>query len=173
MDGAVEAVRVARELGIPFLGTCGGFQHAALEFARNVVGIHDAGHAEYGEASSQLVITPLSCSLVGQDREVRFVAGSRAHVAYGRPTSVEPYRCSFGLDRAARVALERAGLRVSGIDDDGEVRVVELPEHPFFIATLYVPQLASTRQDPHPLVCSFVEACRNRARFTSGGGPDR
>ena len=90
---------------------------------------------------------------------MKLVAGSRAAELYGVGEVVEPYFCNYGVDRRYASLLEDAGLRVSGVANDGEVRIVELPEHPFFVATLFVFQAGSPS---HPLVRGFVDACRKK-----------
>jgi CTP synthase (UTP-ammonia lyase) len=106
------------------------------------------------------VIDRLACSLAGQSHEVQIVPGTRAHRAYGVERAVEPFRCSYGLNPAYRDALERGPLRVSGMDKEGAVRIVELPEHRFFVATLYVPQFRSSAEAPHPLIVAYLEAAQ-------------
>jgi CTP synthase (UTP-ammonia lyase) len=163
MEGALEAVRYARTHDLPLLGTCGGFQHMLVEYARNVAGITDADHAEMNPQAANLVCVPLSCSLVGQQHAVRIEAGSFAAAVYGTSESVEPFYCSFGLNDAFRPALEAAGLRFSGFGASGEPRVLELPGHRFFLGTLYVPQAASRRGRPHPVLNAFIQACARTA----------
>src|SRR6267143_900331 len=150
MTGALNGIRFAREFDRPFLGTCGGFQHVVVEYARNVMGFEDAQHAEYDPYASRLFITPLTCSLVGKTMKVRIIDGSGASAVYGRKEVEEQYYCNFGLNPHHRAALEDAGLGVSGIDQDDEVRILELPDKRFFMATLFVPQLTSTKNSPHP-----------------------
>lgn len=158
MDGALAGIRRARERGVPLLGTCGGFQHVVLEYARHVLGYADAQHAEYDPNASTLFVTPLSCSLVGSPMRVLLAAGSRAAACYGAAEAEERYYCRFGLDPARQALLHEGGLRVAATDDRGEARVVELPGHPFFVATLFLPQARSTADRPHPLVTAFVRA---------------
>lgn len=158
MEGVLEAIRYARTNSVPLIGTCGGFQHVAIELARNVLARSEAQHAEYQPDAKDLVIAPLACSLVGQRAEVFLEPDSRAAAIYGSPSTLEEYRCSFGLVRAYEAALEAAGVRISGRDAHGEARILELPAHPFFIATLFIPQLTSTRDRPHPLLSAFVAA---------------
>lgn len=157
MAGALEAIRMARTRGVPLLATCGGFQHVVLEFARHVLGVADAGHAEYGCAST-LFITPLSCSLAGQQMEVSLRPDTVAARAYGAVAATERYYCNFGINPEYLPALTDAGLAVSGADRQDEVRVMELPDHPFYVATLFVPQTSSSPGRPHPLLRAFVEA---------------
>lgn len=158
MDGALRAIRWARENEIPLLGTCGGFQHVVLEYARTVLGIDDAQHAEYDPYASRLFIVPLSCSLAGQRMRVTLDTGSRAAAIYGRSETEEEYYCNFGLNPEYEKAIDESGLKISGRDEQGEARVVELRSHPFFIATLFVPSLTSTPESPHPVVTALVRA---------------
>jgi CTP synthase (UTP-ammonia lyase) len=129
-----------------------------IELARNVLGIRLAHHAEYEPDAADLVIAPLACSLVGQRGEVFLESRSQAAMVYDAGSTVEEHRCSYGLVREYESMLVDAGLAVSGRDANREARVVELPGHPFFVATLFVPQLSSRPGDPHPLVRAFVAA---------------
>ena len=162
LEGALAAIRLAREEGIPLLGTCGGFQHVVIEFARGVIGHEDAQHAEYDPDASTLFVTPLSCSLVGRRMRVLLEPGSRAAEAYGATEAQERYYCQFGLNPEHQGLLHSRGLRVAGVDADGEARVLEIPEHPFFVATLFLPQAGSMPGRPHPLVAAFVRAAAGR-----------
>ena len=158
LDGALDGIRFAREHDVPFLGTCGGFQHMLLEYARNVLGIVEAAHAEYDPTASVLFLTKLACSLVGKTMTVDLLPGSTVHRAYGKGHAEESYYCNFGLNPQFRKTLTDSSLRISGTDQDGEVRIVELPEHQFFVGTLFVPQTRSTSECPHPLLLQFVRA---------------
>jgi CTP synthase (UTP-ammonia lyase) len=160
MQGVLAAIRQARETGIPLLATCGGFQHVLLEYARNVLGFEDAQHAEYDPYASRLIISKLACSLVGRTMPITLVPNSAAAQYYGRTQIEEQYYCNFGVN-PQHVPLLRSGpLRIVGSDPEGEVRVVELADHPFFIGTLYVPQMRSTESNPHPLLVGFLRAAR-------------
>lgn len=156
--GALSAIRLAREGGVPFLGTCGGFQHAVLEVAASLWGLEDAGHSETDPSAGHLVIAPLSCSLVEKAGTVRFLSGSRLARAYGRATAEEGYHCSYGFNAAYAGYLERGPLRATAWDLDGDVRGVELDAHPFFVATLFQPERAGLRGEVPPVVTSFLEA---------------
>jgi CTP synthase (UTP-ammonia lyase) len=129
-----------------------------VEHARNVLGIPEAEHAETSPDAERLVVTALSCSLVGQQHRVRILPGTRAAELYGRDEAVERYYCNYGLDPKYRPALEASGLRVSAEDEDGEVRIVELDGHPFFLGTLFLPQMTSTEDEPHPILVGLAEA---------------
>ena len=167
MESALNAIRVSRQTDLPLLGTCGGCQYVLIEFARNVLGIADAQHAEHDPYASVLVITPLSCLLVGQRMEVIVEAGTLAAKAYSVTSATEEYYCNFGLNPAYEGRLQEGGLRIVGRDLHGEPRILTIPEHPFFLATVFVPQLTSSAQRPHPLVAAFLQAvcCRATARL--------
>ena len=159
MDGALTAIRLAREQSVPFLGTCGGFQHAVLEYARNHLGWVDAEHAETAPDSDQAIITPLSCSLVEAFAPIRLLPGSRIANAYGTTETQERYRCRYGLRKELEAQLFAGPLKVSGYDHDGEIRAMELDAHPFFVATLFQPERAALEGSTPPLVKAFVLAC--------------
>ncbi|MEV0533233.1 hypothetical protein [Kitasatospora sp. NPDC050463] len=161
--GAVAAVRTARERGIPFLGTCAGFQHAVLEYARNVCGIGGAAHGESHPAEDDLVIVPLSCSLVGHEGQVEITPGSLAERVLGTTRTLERYHCAYGLNSAYLDRLRAGGLRFSGVDDDGDLRVLELPGHPFFLASLFQPELAGDGTLAHPVLRALAAAAVSHA----------
>jgi CTP synthase (UTP-ammonia lyase) len=117
--GAIGAIRWARENSVPFLGTCGGFQHAVLEFARNVLGLREATHAETTEGGDCVVIERLSCPLVEVERLVFAVPGTRLAEIYGSSEIKAGYHCNFGLNPRFERALEQAGMRVAGRDAEG------------------------------------------------------
>lgn len=171
MEGALSAIRYAREASLPLLAVCGGFQHAVVEYARNVAGIRDADHAESNPAAATHVIAPLSCSLVDKAAPVFLDPGCRTASIYGRWRIVERYHCNYGLNSSYRSALQDAGLKIVGEDDHGDARVLELPNHPFFVATLFQPQLASTTSCPAPLVRALVNAAisHRNGRFVTSG----
>jgi CTP synthase (UTP-ammonia lyase) len=164
MAGALNAIRYSRETGLPLLGTCGGCQHVAIEFAHNVLGFVDARQAERDPYASKLIITPLSCSLKGLTMDVLIDPDSRVAEIYGSTRVAEEYYCNFGLNPEYQGKLHDAGLRIVGTDADGEARILSLPEHPFFVATLFVPQLTSTLQRPHPLIVAFMRAAEAHHR---------
>ena len=159
MAGALAAIRFARETRRPFLGTCGGFQHALIEFARNVAGLANADHAETNPAAETFVVTPLSCSLADKTGTVHFTAGSRLREIYGRESGEEGYHCNYGVNAAHRVAFERAGLRFTAFDATNDIRAAELPVsvHPFFLGTLFQPERAALRGETPPIVRAFVQ----------------
>jgi len=134
-----------------------------VEHARNVLGIAGASHAE-SKGGGQPIITPLSCSLDGKSIEVRPRAGTVLSALYGGVASVtEPTTCNYGLDPARHDVASSGGMIVSATDGTGEVRAVERADHPFFVATLYQPQLRSSPGSPHPVWSGFVAAVARTA----------
>ncbi|MFG1906060.1 hypothetical protein [Kribbella sp. NPDC048928] len=160
--GAIQAVRTAREQGIPFLGTCGGFQHAMLEYARTVCGAAGVQHGESTPDSDDLLIVPLECSLDGHEGAVQATPGTRAAELLGVERSMERYHCSYGLDTSRLDLLREHGMVFSGYDDAGDPRIAELPGHPFYLATLFQPELAGNGTRPHPFIQAFAHAVAGR-----------
>jgi len=158
MDGALKGIRFAREHGVPFLGTCGGFQHTLIEYARDVLGILDAEHAESNPEAATRLIAPLSCSLAESTGTIDLKEGSRIRAIYGVSRTVDGYNCSYGLNSEYRSMLENGALHITGTDTEGDVRVVELDGHPFFISTLFQPERRALRGEAHPLVNAYVQA---------------
>jgi CTP synthase (UTP-ammonia lyase) len=163
-QGALDAIRWAREGNRPALGTCGGFQHMVIEFARNVAGIAGADTSETNPGGSALVVTKLSCSMVEKTGAVRFLQGSLIGSAYGAPGANEGYRCNYGFNPEYRAALEKAGLRFTAWDEAGDIRGAELPSHPFYAGVLFQPERAALTGEVPPLVLAFVNAAASGSR---------
>jgi CTP synthase (UTP-ammonia lyase) len=158
MDGALCAIRFARERGYPFLGTCGGFQHTIIEYARNVLGLTEADHAESNPTATMPIIAPLTCSLVGAQGTIRLLPNSRISAIYGSSETVERYHCNYGLNSNFKSLLEQSEMQITGEDSDGETRVIELAHHPFFIGTLFQPELSAFAGVAHLLIMAFLQA---------------
>lgn len=159
-DGAFIAIRHARENGLPFLGTCGGFQHAIIEYARNILGWEDAAHAET-DSEGRMVIAPLACSLVEKSDVIELRPNTLIAKAYGRESIEEGYHCNYGIAPEFAAGLDAGPLRVSGWDEEGEIRAVELTTHPFFVATLFQHERNALAGRPAPLVHAFLRAAAN------------
>ncbi|WP_313825334.1 CTP synthase [Leclercia sp.] len=160
VDAAFIAARYARENSVPFLGTCGGFQHALIEYARNVLGWQDAAHAET-DTEGRMVIAPLTCSLVEQSDIIELRANTLIAKAYGQEEIEEGYHCNYGVSPEFAQELEKGDMRVTGWDAQGEIRAVELVTHPFFIATLFQHERAALAGRPAPLVHALLRAAQN------------
>jgi CTP synthase len=179
IEGKIQAVRYARERGVPYLGICLGMQLAIIEFARDVAGLEGAHSTEFNRTTPHPVIALItewqdqkgtveardeSSNLGGTMRlgaqEVRISHGSRAHAVYGADVIRERHRHRYEFNNNYLQKLMNAGLRFSGFSRDGLVEIVELPQHPFFIASQYHPEFRSTPRDGHPLFTGFVKAAR-------------
>ena len=168
MDGMLCGIRFARESDWPFLGTCGGFQYAFIEFVRNVAGIADADTAENSSGSKNIVIWPVLCAvpdradgapkLSGLVPEIRLRPGSHLRSFYGRETVTEEYFCNFEVNPEFEWAAMEAGFPVVARGPQGEIRAIESPTHRFFVATLFQPQLCSRPGSPHPVIMAFLQA---------------
>ena len=129
-----------------------------IEYARDVLGIMDADHVESNPQALIPIISPLSCSLVGAKGTIKLLDHSLTRGIYGRDEVVEQYHCSYGLNPAYQSLFDGANMKIAGVDENGEVRVVELAGHPFFFATLYQPELSAFDGTAHPLIKAFIEA---------------
>ncbi len=154
--GAINGIRFARENGRPFLGTCGGFQHAVLEYATNVLGIKGAGHEELDPGAPEMVVTFLACSVKGQTRRVYLKEGSLVREAYGSEVTEEFFNCGYGLAPEYIAAFAGSGFAAAGTDEKGGIRVLELKDKQFYVATLYQPQVSSTPGNPHKLILRYL-----------------
>src|SRR5204863_8817435 len=134
----------------PFLGTCGGFQHAVIEFARNVLG-RDAGHEETDPYAAEPLFARMSCSMIEVDARIQFTPGSQIAEIYGVLSVSERYHCRFGRNAACVSWFDGTALSISGVDDEGLPRAVELAHHPFYLATAYQPERSPLAGQPHPL----------------------
>jgi CTP synthase (UTP-ammonia lyase) len=170
-DGMLKGIEFARTRDWPFLGTCGGFQYAFIECARNVLGLKDADTAENNSGSKNIIIYPVSCAvpdrkgnapkLSGVIPEIRLRPGSYLQSFYGKDSAAEEFFCNFEVNPEYEWAAIEAGFPVVARGKNGEIRAIESPTHRFFVATLFQPQLSSQPNDPHPVVLAFVQAAHN------------
>jgi CTP synthase (UTP-ammonia lyase) len=133
-----------------------------LEYARNVLGWADAEHGETAPNARRAVITPLECSLVEATDTVTLRPGTRIAQAHGRSEIVEGYRCRYGLNPEFLAQMTSRDLRIAAEDRNGDVRALELENHPFFVLTLFQPERAALRGECPPLAAAFVAACDRR-----------
>jgi CTP synthase (UTP-ammonia lyase) len=167
-DGVLAAIKAARVRKIPFLGTCGGFQYFLLEFARDVCGLTAVCNAEEHPDAAEQLIVPLECSLLGEESTVVVEPGTVAAAIMGPGPTTERYFCRYGLNADYLDTLQRHGLVFSAHDEHGDVRMAELPEHPFCVASLFQPELSSDPTWVHPLIASFAAAARSHAAVLAG-----
>ena len=131
-----------------------------VEHARSVLGIDDARHRETSD-DGVAIVSLLACSLADTTIEISLAGGTRTAGLYApRTTAVERTTCNYGLNPEFGQVAHEGGMVVTATDDTGEVRAVERDDHPFFVATLFQPQLTSRADEPHPVWVGFVEALR-------------
>jgi len=158
IDGALKAIKYARENDIPYIGTCSGFQHTLLEYARNVLRVNDASHEEISPNSNTLFISKLSCSLVGKMGKIYLTPNTTAYSVYKKEYIKEQFRCNYGLNPKYTNEINNKDLVISGIGPEGEPRIIELLNNRFFVATLFLPLLSSSFSMPHPLIKRYLQA---------------
>ena len=180
IEGKIEAVSHARIHGIPYLGICLGMQLAIVEYARNVAGLAGAHSTEFDRSGPHPVIALISewqdqkGTVESRDeksdfggtmrlgaQEVRISHGSLAHAVYGSDVIRERHRHRYEFNNRYLQKMMNAGLRFSGFSRDGLVEIIELPGHPFFIASQYHPEFRSNPRDGHPLFTGFIRAARD------------
>jgi len=183
IEGKLAAIAYARERKVPFLGICLGMQLAVIDFARHVAGIADATSTEFDpnatapvialmtewERDGRLIRRAPGDDLGGTMRlgayPCRLVPGTKAHAAYGKEEISERHRHRYEFNPAYREALEKAGLVIAGTSPDGQlVEIVELADHPWFVACQFHPEFTSRPYRPHPLFAAFVRAAREHGR---------
>ncbi|MGB1557197.1 MAG: CTP synthase [Oceanococcaceae bacterium] len=181
IEGKISAVRYAREHGIPYLGICLGMQVAAIEFARDVAGLEGAHSTEFDDSTPHPIIGLITEWHEGEStrkadlsrkggtmrlgaQRCDLVPNSRAHGLYGATHIVERHRHRYEFNNTYRERLAAAGLQFTGEQpDDQLVEIIELPDHPWFVACQFHPEFTSTPRDGHPLFRGFIGAARERA----------
>ncbi len=172
VEGMVEAIAAARETGTPFFGICLGMQVAIIEFARNVCGLDDSNSSEFAPECAHPVIALMESQHGVKDMggtmrlgayACRLARGSRAAEVYGVPEISERHRHRYEVSNGFRELFVEKGLTLSGLSPDGSlVEMVEIADHPYFVACQFHPELKSRPTRPHPLFAGFVAAAVNR-----------
>ncbi len=180
IEGKIEAARYAREQGIPYLGICLGMQVAVVEFARNVAGLGEAHSTEFdantpypvialvtewitaeGDVEKRSADSDLGGTMRLGAQQCRLVPGTLARRLYGREVIAERHRHRYEVNNRFVEKLEQAGLVISGKSLDGQlVEMIELSDHPWFVAAQFHPEFTSNPRDGHPLFIGFIEAAR-------------
>jgi CTP synthase len=188
IEGKIQAIRFARENGIPYLGICLGMQLAIIEYARNVLALKGANSTEFDRATNHPVIalitewqdlergqqvrdekSDLGGSMRLGSQEAKLVPGSLAHSLYGKESIFERHRHRYEFNNHYLDELKSAGFSFSGFSADNLVEFIELPSHPWFVASQFHPEFTSTPRDGHPLFAGFVRAAREyRASLQPG-----
>ena len=174
IEGKIQAARHAREHSIPFLGLCLGLQCAVIEFARSRLGLAEANSAEFDPTTSHPVIDLMADQhdvedLGGTMRlglyPARLAEGSKAYALYGEDVVYERHRHRYEVNNKYRADLEEAGMVLSGVSPDERlVEIIELRDHPFFMASQFHPEFTSRPDSPQPLFEGFVAAAVDRSR---------
>jgi CTP synthase len=182
-EGKIAAIRYARENGVPFFGICLGLQLATIEFARHVLGLHDAASREFDPAAGQPVIDFLDeqRNVTDKGGTMRLGAfpcdlaeGSLARRIYGRDRISERHRHRLEVNPSYHARLLEGGLKISGLSPDRVlVEIVEIEGHPWFLGCQFHPEFKSRPLDPHPLFSSYVRAAaeQRRRRTAERGRP--
>ena len=174
VEGMVEAIRFAREKGVPFFGICLGMQTAIIEFARNVCALEDSHSSEFAPECDNAVISLMESQQHVTDMggtmrlgayPCRLTRGSRAAEVYGVPEVSERHRHRYEVSNTYRDLFVQNGMKLSGLSPDGQlVEIIELPAHPWFIGCQFHPELQSRPTRPHPLFSGFIAAAASHAR---------
>ena len=162
-DNALGAIRFLRKNRIPFLGTCGGYQHALVEHARNVLGYPMAGITEIDPECPMPLVSALVCALIDRSEPVLPEPGGLIERLCGAGALQETYRCSFGLNPDHAGIFEGSDFRVAARDPDGAVRAMALADHPFYLGCAFQPERAALEGRRHPIITGFVDAVTARA----------
>jgi CTP synthase len=178
IEGKINAVRFAREHDIPFLGLCLGLQCAVIEFARSQLGLSEANSAEFDPMTPHPVIDLMATQKGVEDLggtmrlglyPARLDPKSRSRDLYGEDVIYERHRHRYEVNNRYRQDLEAAGMLMAGVSpDDQLVEVIELPTHPFFVASQFHPEFKSRPDDPHPLFAGFMRAAAERVVESPG-----
>ncbi len=182
IEGKIVAARYAREHGTPYLGLCLGLQCAVIEFARDVLGLREANSTEFDLFTPDPVIDFMPDQRDMEDKggtmrlglyPARLAPGSRAAAAYGSEVIYERHRHRFEVNNAYRQELERAGMVLSGQSPDGRlVEIIELRDHPWFVASQFHPEFKSRPDRPHPIFSAYVAACIATSEAERAGAPE-
>lgn len=123
-----------------------------------MLNIENAAHEETNPQASTLIINKLSCSLIGEDQTMHVLPATIAYQAYGKDSIVERFQCNYGLNEKYRNDLNDGNLKITGFDENNNARIIEIPNHRFFIATLFLPQFTARPGMSHPLILLFIKA---------------
>jgi CTP synthase (UTP-ammonia lyase) len=158
--GALKAITFARVNNIPFMGTCGGYQHAVLEFARNVLGFEHADNSETNPGTEMPLISSLKCELVEKTNTIFVKSGTKAYDLYKTNKVIEEYHCSYGVNAQYLPIFENSAMQFTGSDESGEPRIMELSNRKFYMGTAYQPERWGLRNEVHPIIEAFLNAVK-------------
>jgi len=159
-DNVLKAINHARTSNVPFLGTCGGYQHAALEFVRNELNYPEADNTEINPDTTMPLISGLVCKLYDQTGTIDLLEDSQISTIYGKTSVSEEYFCGYGVNSNYLNLFNDSDMNFSGFDEDGDPRALEITNHRFFIGTAFQPERSAFNGSSHPLVVAFLSAAR-------------
>ena len=159
MENVLSVIRFARENEKPFLGTCAGYQHAALEFARNALGYEQAGSSEVDLETPMPLINALVCRLNHEQHGITLKTSSKIQGLYGRSEIAEEFNCGYGINQEYLNLFNGSDLLFSSVDHQGYPKSLELLSHPFFIGTAFQPERSALHNQQHPIINAFLNAC--------------
>jgi len=163
MDNVLAAIRYVREHQIPFLGTCAGYQHAALEFARHVLGFEQADNAEVDIETPMPIVAPLVCRLNNENNTIALNEDSALAGYYGSSQIIEAFNCGFGVNPDYLKLYEGSEMVFTSIDKNGDPKSLEIKSHPFFIGTAFQPERSAIHHAQHPLIQAYLSVCLKRS----------
>jgi CTP synthase len=158
VDGALTAIQFARRNDIPFLGTCGGYQHAILEFAQHVLGFEKAENIEENPETEMPLISGLACAPIETSAQITLAAESQVATYYQTEKITEDYHCSYGINQDYLFIFDGSDLYFSGHDESGAPKILEIPQHRFFIGTAFQPERSALKDQIHPLITGLLQA---------------
>ena len=150
------AIKYARESETAFIGTCGGYQHAALEYAIHALGYTNAGNTEENPDTDMPLISTMLCTLREKQGDIRLTSNSRLHTIYQSELVHEEYNCGFGVNRDYLSIFDNTDLTFTGFDEEGDPRALEHGTHPFFIGTAFQPERSALSDNLHPVITEFL-----------------
>ncbi|MEM7563708.1 MAG: hypothetical protein AAF353_11755 [Pseudomonadota bacterium] len=159
-NNIIATIYHARSSNIPYLGTCAGFQHAVLEFARNALGQSQAESIEDNPHTAMPLINALQCKLYDKSESIFIQSDSLAAQIFQSSETFEAYHCGFGVNAEYLALFDNTALKFSGHDSEGDPRILEIPEHRFFVATAFQPERSALGQMTHPLILAFLSAAQ-------------
>lgn len=157
MENVLQVIEYARVNNVPFLGTCGGYQHAALEYARNALGYSEADNAESNPNAKMPVVSGLSCKLYEVQNKIHLTAGSFVESIYKQDQIAEEYNCGYGVNPIYLSLFDGSDLAFTGFDEDYDPKILEIKNNDFFVGTAFQPERSALAGHSHPLIRQFIK----------------
>lgn len=157
MENVLKVIEYARTNNVPFLGTCGGYQHAALEYVKNALGYSEADNAEVNSEAKMPVISALSCKLYEMRNQIKLIPCSFVQSIYETDRIKEEYNCGYGVNPEYLSLFDGSDMAFTGFDEDGDPKILEIKNNNFFVGTAYQPERSALSGRSHPLIRQFVK----------------